>query len=324
MTQMTNRVDMADMTAGPRLGQGADATDQDLHEGDLATLVRRWMAAGTRVQERVRRESTLRVAPDPADDAAPAELVDEAAPADEVEETAQVESVEPAVDDEQDAPDAQHQGDVTVESLVDPWGVPGGEGEPEASPTGRPEADPVSDVVGDVAQPGPAPVVPRLPQRPTGPELEQAQRVAVLIDARRVSADAAAGLLGMLAGRGSVNVCRAYADWSRAELGDWVGRMRREGLHSFHHFPDDDEQALVAMAIDAVDIARDASVDEVVLAGDLTSALPLVHRLHAAGVRVVAVGAGHTPHDVRSACDEFVDTAAIDGARVPVVGRHRA
>ena len=33
--------------------------------------------------------------------------------------------------------------------------------------------------------------------------------------------------------------------------------MRREGLHSFHHFADDDDQALVAMAIDAVDIARE-------------------------------------------------------------------
>lgn len=321
MTQMTNRVDLADMAAGPRQGQGADAPDQDLHEGDLATLVRRWMAAGTRVQERVRRESTLHIAPDPVDEAADA---DEAAEVAEISEAAEAGPAEPARADEQDAPDAQEQGDVTVESLVDPWGVPGGEGEPEAAPDQRPEAAPASDVVGDVAVPGAVPAVPRLPQRPTGPEVEQAQRVAVLIDARRVSADAAAGLLGLLAARGSVNVCRAYADWSRAELGDWVGRMRREGLHSFHHFPDDDEQALVAMAIDAVDIARDASVDEVVLAGDLTSALPLVHRLHAAGVRVVAVGAGHTPHDVRAACDEFVDTATLDGARVPVAGRHRA
>ena len=88
--------------------------------------------------------------------------------------------------------------------------------------------------------------------------------------------------------------------------------MPREGLHSFHHFADDDDQALVAMAIDAVDIARDAAVDEVVIAGDLTSSLPLVHRLHAAGVRVVAAGAAHTPHDVRSACDEFIDTSSLE------------
>ena len=87
---------------------------------------------------------------------------------------------------------------------------------------------------------------------------------------------------------------------------------------------EDDDQALVAMTIDAVDIARDAAVDEVVIAGDLTSALPLVHRLHAAGVRVVAVGAAHTPHDVRAACHEFIDTGAIAGDQGILPGRHRA
>ena len=156
-------------------------------------------------------------------------------------------------------------------------------------------------------------------------EAEQVDRIALLVDARRVPADVASALLARLGERGAVNVCRAYADWHRADLGDWAGQMRREGLHSFHHFSDDDDQALVAMAIDAVDIARDAAVDEVVIAGDLTSALPLVHRLHAAGVRVVAVGAGRTtPHDVRAACHEFIDTASIDGSVTIPQGRHRA
>jgi uncharacterized LabA/DUF88 family protein len=100
--------------------------------------------------------------------------------------------------------------------------------------------------------------------------------------------------------------------------------LRENGLHSFHQYAEDDDQALVAMAIDAVDIARDSSVDEVVLAGDLTSSLPLVHRLHAAGVRVVAVGAGFTPHDVRAACDEFIDAAEVAGERPVPAGRHRA
>ena len=139
-------------------------------------------------------------------------------------------------------------------------------------------------------------------------EPERVARVALLIDARRVSADVATGLFAHLAERSTVSVCRAYADWNRSDVGEWVGSMPREGLHSFHHFADDDDQALVAMAIDAVDIARDAAVDEVVIAGDLTSSLPLVHRLHAAGVRVVVAGAAHTPHDVRAACDEFIDT----------------
>ena len=116
-------------------------------------------------------------------------------------------------------------------------------------------------------------------------------------------------------------MCRAYADWTSSDLGSWVEHLRRQGLHSFHQFADDDEQARVALAIDAVDIAREAAVDEVVLAGDMTSMLPLLHRLHAAGVRVVVVGPGHTPHDVRAACDEFVDEGV---ARGRARGRGRA
>jgi hypothetical protein len=163
-----------------------------------------------------------------------------------------------------------------------------------------------------------------LPRRPASDDPEQPRRVAVLIDARRISAEVAAGLLDRLPGRGSVTVCRAYADWTSSDLGSWVEHLRRQGLHSFHQFADDDEQARVALAIDAVDIAREASVDEVVLAGDMTSMLPLLHRLHAAGVRVVVVGPGHTPHDVRAACDEFVDEGSLVGAPAVPAGRHRA
>lgn len=240
----------------PRTAAGVDS--ESLQDGELTSLVRRWMAAGGKAQ-RVRRDSFLRVAPDPVD----VDLID-GGPAE-----------------------------------VDPF-----EGEP--------------------LEPAPPLHVPALPRRATASEGEQVNRIALLIDARRVPADIASALLARLGERGAVNVCRAYADWHRADLGAWAGEMRREGLHSFHHFSDDDDQALVALAIDAVDIARDAAVDEVVIAGDLTSALPLVHRLHAAGVRVVAVGAGHTPHDVRSACHEFIDTASVDGS-VPVPqGRHRA
>ncbi|MBD3923315.1 NYN domain-containing protein [Nocardioides cavernae] len=177
--------------------------------------------------------------------------------------------------------------------------------------------------LGVTERPPPAAVRP-LPRRPVGDEPEQARRVAVLIDARRISADAAAGLLDRLPGRGSVTVCRAYADWTSSDLGSWVEHLRRQGLHSFHQVADDDEQARVALAIDAVDIAREASVDEVVLAGDMTSMLPLLHRLHAAGVRVVVVGPGHTPHDVRAACDEFVDDGSLVGEPAVAVGRHRA
>ena len=232
-------------------------------DGELTSLVRRWMAAGTTVQDRVRRESILRVAPEP-------------------------ERVEP--------------------DRVEPHRV-----EPD-------RVRPAHAARVDVDR---VPPLPPLPRRTAGTDTSQRTRIALLIDARRMSADVATGLLARVGERGSVYVCRAYADWGSDDLRDWAGRMRQEGLQSFHQFSDDGEQALVAMTVDAMDIAGDAAVDEVVIAGDLTSALPLVHRLHAAGVRVVAVGAGHTPHDVRAACHEFIDTETIDGVRV-LEGRHRA
>jgi hypothetical protein len=208
-----------------------------LQDGELARLVRRWMAAGPTPPERPRRDTVLRVAPEPSERSA---------------------------------------------------------------------------------------VAPRLPHRDVQGVTDHASRVAVLIDARRLSSEAATGLLSLLGERGMVSVCRAYADWGRSELSDWVDQARRHGLHSFHQYADDDDQALVAMAIDAVDIARDATVDEVVIAGDLTSSLPLVHRLHAAGVRVVGVGAGFTPHDVRAACDHFIDACDVTGEHAAPAGRHRA
>jgi hypothetical protein len=255
---------MAHLAEPHDAGPGA-ADDRAPGEGELASLVRRWVGA--------RRSGAVRVA------AAPGATPDVR---------------------------SDHRQVVSVPA-------PAAEPAPEPAPvaTAEPAAERTSRT-------------PALPQRPSADEPEHATRLAVLIDARRLPEDVAAGLLARLGDRGSVHVCRAYADWRRSDLGTWVERLRRAGLHSFHQFAGGDDQALVALAIDAVDIAREASVDEVVLAGDMTSMLPLVHRLHGAGVRVVVVGPGHTPHDVRAACDEFVDEDSLVGEPAAPAGRHRA
>ncbi len=313
-----------------------------IQDGELTSLIRRWMAVGSQVQDRVRLESALPVKRERAEqDTAQQETAQQASAEQasvEQEPTGQASPVTEPVEQERVdtasiateliglasgatlrvAPERADTATAARESLY----VVGSPRAAVAAPDDLIEGVPHDDAPSQEPQ-APA-AFPRLPQRTATAETEQVHRVAVFIDARRVSADAVTGLLQRLGERGSVNVCRAYADWSSADLGDWVGELRREGLHSFHHFAEDDDQALVAMTIDAVDIARDAAVDEVVIAGDLTSALPLVHRLHAAGVRVVAVGSAHTPHDVRAACHEFIDTSTIEGTRVAPVGRHRA
>ena len=286
-------------TTGPRAAvAGNDDIIEKFGDGELTSLVRRWMAAGSVVQDRLRRDSVLRVAPDPgAPEPAVASTAVEAA---QETETGDAAAGLPAPGDPLDGP----LGEMRDLAVVDP------------------EGGCADDDMGEAA----APLrFPTLPRRTTADvEATPASRIAVLIDARRVSAEMATGLLARLVERGSVNVFRAYADWGRQEVAAWARQTPVEGLHSFHQFPDDDEQALVALAIDAVDIARSAAVDEVVIAGDLTAALPLVHRLHAAGVRVVAVGAGRTPVDVRAASDAFIDLGLVGPGAYVTAGRHRA
>ncbi len=310
----------------------SDSGNASIQDNELTTLVRRWMAVGSTVQDRVRRESMLSAARESIEPASVATALVERERAESsrvVTELLGMTSVDgPDVDGpDVDGPDVDSsevdEAEVEEASVSETlYVVATPPLQAVAAPDDLIELSPQVDVPSQ--EPQSPQGYPPLPQRSTASESEQVHRVALLIDARRVSADVATGLLQRLGERGSVNVCRAYGDWNRSDLGDWVGQLRREGLHSFHHFAEDDDQALVAMTVDAVDIARDAAVDEVVIAGDLTSALPLVHRLHAAGVRVVAVGSAHTPHDVRAACHEFIDTSTLNGTPVAPAGRHRA
>ena len=310
-------------TTEPRAAVPDDAAVSDdaetintFGEGELTSLVRRWMAVGSVVQDRVRRDSLLQVAPDPGapEPGAPEPVVSTAVEAQEAETVDAAASL-PTPGDPLDGPLVDSVDDPLV-SLVDSL--------VEARDLANDgAADRCVDGARDEAA---APLrFPTLPRRTTvDVEATPASRIAVLVDARRVSAEMATELLARLVGRGSVNVFRAYADWGRQEVSAWARQTPVEGLHSFHQFPDDDEQALVALAIDAVDIARSSAVDEVVIAGDLTAALPLVHRLHAAGVRVVAVGAGRTPFDVRAASDAFIDLGLVEPRAYVTAGRHRA
>jgi hypothetical protein len=163
----------------------------------------------------------------------------------------------------------------------------------------------------------------------SAPEL--AQRLALLVDARATPPEAVDGLTEVLAGMGSVTVRRGYADWTRPDMGVWLGLLRRHGIEPVHHFSDegaerDDEQALVSMSVDAVDLARSSAVDAVVIVGNPGSMVPLVTRLHGSGVRVVTVGPESTPYGVRASSDDFIDfaTLAVQPTESTRAGRHRA
>ena len=111
-----------------------------------------------------------------------------------------------------------------------------------------------------------------LPRRRRPPP-QSTRRLAVLIDAETTTAESAEALFDVLADQGTVSVCRAYADWTSPQAqGWWSAPLRRHGIQPYHQFGhDQDQRALVALTIDAVDLARESAVDVVVLVGDLVS-----------------------------------------------------
>jgi len=163
-----------------------------------------------------------------------------------------------------------------------------------------------------------------LPRRRRQPQPRPARRLAVLIDAEATTAESADALFDVLGDQGTVSVCRAYADWTSPEArGWWSSTLRQHGIQPYHHFGHDhDQRALVALTIDAVDLARESAVDAVVIVGDLVSLHPLVVRLNASGLQVLAFGTTSTPDDVRALCEEFVDLSSLGS--LDTVGRHRA
>lgn len=152
-------------------------------------------------------------------------------------------------------------------------------------------------------------------------------RHAVLVHAGSVRPAAFERVVEHLGEEGAPLLVRALADWTRPEVSGWVPLLRRHGIAMRHHFRtrDSHDPALAALTVEALTLATTVALERVFLVGDVGAATPLVERLRELGIRVTAVGPARTPHDFRSACDDFWDLAEFeDGGRHRDAGRHRA
>ncbi len=186
-------------------------------------------------------------------------------------------------------------------------------------------AAPMSDET-EESEVTPAMPLPDLPRRRRQPVAQPTRRLAVLIDAETTSADSADALFEALADQGTLSVCRAYGDWSSAKTRAWwPAPLRQHGIQPYHHFGGENAQrSLVALTIDAVDLAREAAVHVLVIVGDLVSLHPLVERLNASGLQIIGFGTTPTPRDVRDLCHEFVDLSGDPDTDPDNLGKHRA
>ena len=152
-------------------------------------------------------------------------------------------------------------------------------------------------------------------------------RLGVLIHAETVAPQSWAPLARLLADRGEVSVVNAYGDWSSPDMTGWLPVLRRHRIQVRHQFRARTTQnpALVALTMDAIELATAARLDELVLVGEVGSALPLIQRLRERGLVVVVAGPPATPLDIRGACSEFIDLRSlVSSGPDSQPGRHRA
>ena len=116
---------------------------------------------------------------------------------------------------------------------------------------------------------------------------------------------------------GSVSLSRAYADWSVPANAAYRNDLTARALHLVQLFSVSGSKngADIRLAVDAVeDLLRNPEISHVVLVAGDSDYVPLAQSCKQLGRYVVGIGvAGSTARALVSACDEFIDYAALPG-----------
>ena len=149
------------------------------------------------------------------------------------------------------------------------------------------------------------------------------RQVAVLIDFENVGLGSIRWLFDQISDVGRIVVRRAYADWSTS------GRTQRDqllelGIEPVHlfHAASRKNSSDIRLAIDAVELLYQSSVDTFVVVSSDTDFVPLVSKLRAAGKTVIGAGrrmaAGET---LVISCDRFYNLDQAEKAAATPAAR---
>ena len=142
---------------------------------------------------------------------------------------------------------------------------------------------------------------------------EREDNIALLIDADNASPDHLDEVLLVLGELGSINVRRAYGNWSKPSLKGW-GNLT--GIHSIVPMQQFDvakgkSATDMRMTIDAMDLLYRGHVDGFGIMSSDSDFLPLAQRIREEGLPVYGFGTAKTPLSFRQACTRFFDIAAL-------------
>ena len=140
--------------------------------------------------------------------------------------------------------------------------------------------------------------------------------VALLIDADNASPDALDPVLTVLAELGTVNIRRAYGNWSKPSLKGWAEIMHRHAVEPHQQFDVTKGKSAtdMKMIIEAMDLLHRGNVHGFGIMSSDSDFMPLAMRIRQDGLRVYGFGTTKTPESFQQACTRFIDTAALAAA----------
>lgn len=121
--------------------------------------------------------------------------------------------------------------------------------------------------------------------------------VALLIDADNASADHFDPVLTVLAELGTVNIRRAYGNWSKPSLKGWARQAVTQAIETQQQFDltKGKNATDMKMTIDAMDLMAGGRVTGFGLMSSDSDFTPLVTRIRQEGIDVYGFGSDKTP-----------------------------
>lgn len=137
----------------------------------------------------------------------------------------------------------------------------------------------------------------------------RAGNVALLIDADNASADFFDPVLTVLAELGTVNIRRAYGNWSKPGLKGWARLAVVQAIETQQQFDltKGKNATDMAMTIDAIDLLYAGKVDGFGIMSSDSDFTPLVTRLRQDGLIVYGFGSAKAPEAFKTACTRYID-----------------
>jgi len=152
---------------------------------------------------------------------------------------------------------------------------------------------------------------------------DNSHNIALLIDADNASAAGIDPVLTVLAELGSVNIRRAYGNWSKPALAkSWGSLVHRYGIEPQQQFDitKGKNATDMKMTIDALDLLYGGRVDGFGIMSSDSDFMPLAMRIRQDGLPVYGFGTAKTPEGFRQACTRFIDVAALVEAEAATGG----